>query len=54
MMLIRVVAPHFVAGFETNDVVQRAAPILKYLIGKTDNDARTYIENKGWHWEIII
>lgn len=24
-------APHFVAGFETDGVVRRAAPIIKYL-----------------------
>lgn len=37
MKLVRVVAPHFVAGFETDGVVRRAAPILKYLVGKKRN-----------------
>lgn len=46
--LIRVVAPHFVAGFITDGIVRRAAPILKYLEGKTDEEARAYIASKGW------
>jgi hypothetical protein len=33
--LIRVVAPHFVAGFETDGIVRRTAPILKALRGLT-------------------
>ncbi len=51
MILIRVVAPHFVAGLETDGIVRRAAPILKYLIGKTDVEAATYIRSKGWRME---
>ncbi len=46
--LVRVVAPHFVAGFETDGIVRRAAPIIKYLVGKTDDQARDYIKSKGW------
>jgi hypothetical protein len=38
--LIRVVAPHFVAGFESDGIVRRAAPILKRLVGKSDDYAR--------------
>lgn len=48
MRLVRVIGPHFVAGFETDGIVRRAAPILKYLIGKTDTEARAYIHSKGW------
>jgi hypothetical protein len=48
MTLVRVVAPHFVAGFETDGIVRRAAPIIKYLVGKTDDQARAYIKSKGW------
>lgn len=47
MTLVRVVAPHFVAGFETDGVVRRAAPIVKYLVGTTDQQARAYIKSKG-------
>lgn len=53
MTLIRVVAPHFVAGFETDGVVRRAAPILKYLVGKDDAYVRHYIKQKGWKASII-
>lgn len=53
MRLIRVVAPHFVAGFETDGVVRRAAPILKYLVGKTDDQARAYIKRKGWKASVV-
>ena len=53
MKLVRVVAPHFVAGFETDGVVRRAAPIIKYLVGKTDDQARAYIKRKGWKANII-
>lgn len=53
MKLVRVVAPHFVAGFETDGVVRRAAPILKYLVGKTDEEARRYIARKGWRASVV-
>lgn len=53
MKLVRVVAPHFVAGFETDGVVRRAAPILKYLVGKTDDQARAHINSKGWKASIV-
>jgi hypothetical protein len=53
MKLIRVVAPHFVAGFETDGVVRRAAPILKQLIGKSDDYARETIRRYGWKASII-
>jgi len=53
MTLVRVVAPHFVAGFETDGIVRRAAPIIKYLVGKTDNQARSYIASKGWKASVV-
>ena len=31
MTLIRIVAPHFVAGLETDGIVRRAAPIIAYM-----------------------
>jgi hypothetical protein len=46
--LVRVVAPHFVAGFETDGIVRRAAPILRYLVGWPDERAREYIARKQW------
>lgn len=54
MRLVRVVAPHFVAGFETDGIVRRAAPILmRHLIGKTDEQARAYIASKGWRASVV-
>lgn len=51
--LVRVVAPHFVAGFETDGQVRRAAPIIGYMVGWTDDRARRYIENRGWKASIV-
>lgn len=52
-MLVRVVAPHFVAGFESDGTIRRAAPILKYMVGWSDDRARVYIAQKGWTASII-
>lgn len=53
MKLVRVVAPHFVAGFETDGIVRRTAPILKALKGKTDDQARAYIARKKWKASVV-
>lgn len=54
MKLVRVVASHFVAGFETDGIVRRAAPILyKKLIGRTDEEARAIIKRNGWKASVI-
>lgn len=53
MKLVRVVAPHFVAGFETDGIVRRTAPILKQLRGMTDDRARKYIQRKRWKASIV-
>ncbi len=54
MRLVRVVAPHFVAGFETDGVVRRAAPILRRsLLGKTDEEARAVIAAKRWKASLL-
>lgn len=53
MKLVRVVAPHFVAGFETDGTVRRAAPILKYMTGWLDQKARGYVKSKGWKATIV-
>ena len=53
MKLVRVVAPLFVAGFETDGIVRRTAPILKQLRGMTDDRARKYISRKGWRASIV-
>jgi hypothetical protein len=49
-----VVAPHFVAGFETDGIVRRAAPILcRDLMGLTDIEASRLIRRKGWKARVI-
>jgi hypothetical protein len=54
MELVRVVAPHFVAGMLVDgDRVVRAAPILKWAIGKNRDFLRTYFRNKGWKATIL-
>lgn len=53
MKLIRVVAPIFVAGFETDGIVRRTAPILKKLRGMTDAEARRTIARRGWKASVV-
>jgi len=53
MRLVRVVAPHFVAGFETDGTVRRAAPIVRYLVGWDDDKARAYLKRKGWVASVV-
>jgi hypothetical protein len=51
--LIRVVSPYFVAGFETDGTVRRAAPILRRFVGKSDDAVRKYIKAKGWKASMV-
>lgn len=52
--LARVEAPHFVAGLILRDGrCSRAAPILKWAIGKTQDELRTYFAQKGWKATIV-
>ena len=53
MRLVRVVAPHFVAGFVTDGFVITAAPILKRLIGESDETARKIIARFKWKASVI-
>lgn len=53
-MLVRVVAPHFVAGIVLDmDVVVRAAPILGWTVGKTRDFLRAYFQKKSWAVEVV-
>lgn len=53
-IFVRVVAAHFVAGFEVaNGKVTTTAPILGWLKGKTVDEARDAIRRKGWRASII-
>lgn len=51
--MIRVEAPHFVAGFVTNGTVIVAAPILRYMIGWEDVKVRQYCHKKGWKASVV-
>jgi hypothetical protein len=54
MRLVRVVAPHFVAGFETDGHVRRCAPILyRTLMGMSDDLARQVIAHRGWKATVV-
>lgn len=57
-MLLRVVAPHFVAGAEWEKrggvwVCVRAAPIIRWMVGKTGAEIKKYLARRGWEWEWI-
>lgn len=53
-MLVRVVAPHFVAGLVFDDgpgelaVCTHAAPILRYMVGWRRYRVRSWIANNRW------
>lgn len=55
MKLVRVVAPHFVAGFVTDGhKVVRAAPILsKRLMGLSEDQARKVIAHFKWKASVV-
>lgn len=45
----RIVAPHFVAGIVIEDgKVVRAAPIVRYMLGWSEDRVREYVNRKGW------
>jgi len=53
-ILVRIVAPHFVAGLILRDgKVIRAAPILKWTVGKQQKWLSQYFKSKGWKATII-
>lgn len=54
-MLVRVVAPHFVAGIWINEhgMCLRAAPILQWCIGKKTDFLRDYFKRKGWKASVV-
>lgn len=53
--LVRIVAPHFVAGLEhDNDSVRRAAPIIKYMIGWEPRKVWDYCKSKGWKYKTLV
>lgn len=54
-MLVRVVAPHFVAGLVLDHVgtVVRAAPILGWAMRKPWCELRSYFLRRGWSYERV-
>lgn len=48
-MMIRIVAPYFVAGIVKGGSV---APIIKYMKGWTLKEIQEYCKRKGWEVEI--
>jgi hypothetical protein len=49
-MLIRIEAPHFVAGLvldERGHVIE-AAPILRWAMGRAWGELRSYFRRRGW------
>lgn len=53
--LIRIVAPHFVAGLVVDDkgIVRRAAPIVAWAIGRHVDKTLAYFRRKGWVVEAL-
>ena len=55
LVLVRIVAPHFVAGLEhDNDRVRRVAPIIKYMLGWTPRKVWDYCQSKGWKYKTLV
>lgn len=53
-MLVRIVAPHFVAGIVMDgDTCTEAAPIMRWAIGKRRGFLSGYFRNKGWKAAIV-
>ena len=50
---MRIVAPHFVAAFEAEDRVVRAAPIIKYMVGWDGARVAGYCRSRNWTWERV-
>lgn len=57
MKLVRVVCDGpkpFVAGFETDGIVRRCAPILRrHVLGMPDVEARIIIRRNGWKASVV-
>lgn len=53
-ILVRIVAPHFVAGLIVlDDRAIRVAPILHYMLGWPRHQIRAYVAKRGWHANIL-
>jgi hypothetical protein len=50
-MLIRITAPHFVAGYDMD--AGNIAPIIKYMKNWDYNKILNYCKSKGWYLEYL-
>jgi len=55
-ILVRVVAPHFVAGlvFALDGTCIEAAPILSWAVGRSGRSLKRYFDHKGWVGKRVI
>jgi hypothetical protein len=53
LRLGRVTGPDFVAAFETDGVVRKAAPILSFMLGWSDDKVREHVAAKGWKASLV-
>lgn len=54
MMVLRITSPYFVAGITVDGgLVERAAPILKYMLGWPMHRVQTYCESRYWKCEVF-
>lgn len=50
----RIEAPHFVAGGEIDNKCIRTAPIIKYMIGWTEQKIIDYCKKKSWKFKLNL
>ena len=52
--LVRIIAPHFVAGIISADGrIKHAAPILRWAIGSDTRSFRDWLARKGYRFEVL-
>lgn len=50
--MIRIESPYFCAGIVMVDGrCRRAAPILKWTVGRYERQLTRYFSNRGWVWQ---
>lgn len=53
-LLVRVAAPHFVAGLIVdNGICTQAAPILRWCVGRARDHLRQAFARRGWHATVV-
>jgi hypothetical protein len=53
-MMLRIEAPHFVAGLTaTGRRIDRAAPIIGYMVGWSVRKVISYCRRKGWQLQHV-